>query len=543
MQPQPEPQSLAGGEISDIQVNFPNYNPPKINDWLHSMFPADPPNGDWSELRGNSPTIYGETPENIDTDRRVLLFKTYNYEMIRRAYILHRQCVVNDPTTGRPTDSQLKALSDNYLMDAYLHWNYNPTRIAILRNGTNASDAYLRTIRENLLTAANSERVLCQDAQSSEIEELTKARVQVSNLLNNLSMLQGALAAAQQALAQEQQRGVEQEQSFQYTLRGLESRIQNADKDIVAAIEKATQNVAAEVDQRTTDLRDENAKLRSDLRKSNDALLASRQELNAEYDKRVAEVQRTERALCAQKVAETETKLGSQLSDLKVEQGEFKSKTSAKLQSAMSGFNEKLGKLTRDIGEKDQQIFNLNKSVEQLKLTSDAQKEAADGMSRLLTAARDELRTKLQANTGLRDALDKLSLSMDSKVNELLSSKLSAVNNDHRIELSIKNGKIAELEKKLESRSERDCALYNEKIAAQQTLLAQTQDQLAQAKRDCADQTTQARTATEANAKLNQTMAELKKYIEYRDREREPLPETQPPRRTILRTMQNYGLV
>ena len=493
----PDP-TISGGEVSDVSLHFANHNPPPFQVWLNNIFPADPPNLDWTELRGVPPTIYREEL-GADNSRKALLEKTYNLELIRKYYIISRQCSNVNPDTGKVLDSQLKALADNFLMDAYLHWNFTPIQIMELKNGKHEADAFLLTSEKNKKTASNSDVVFCEvnGTDKSEIELLANARKQVLSYANDLSRLQSNLLEMQTTITTLQQDKIETEQQYKILIMQLQSKIDEVDKIKNAAIDQATRDVSAVVAEKTFDLQKQNDKLFAELKESHDALLKSRTELNKEYDQRVNEIERTEKALCAQALAE-----------LKVAQEQYKSKTKSALEASMREFSDKEKRLNIHISEKEMEISNIKKALSDLVQKTDIQNKSNQGMSDLLTLARSELQTKNQIIADLKSALSKISINAEEKVQQLLASKVSSMEAQMSVDLQIKNNKIIDLEKRLVDC--RECARQRQENIQAQERISQLRKFGAQAQDTISHFQT---TIEEKNSLIQQANTQIRKLI------------------------------
>ena len=508
-----QPNQISGGEVADVMYHFPNHNPPPIQVWIKDIFPVDPPNQDWSLLRGSPPTVFREDVLGVDSDRRALLFKTYNYEAIRKAYIISKQCSAISPDTGKVVDSQLKALSDNFLMDAYLHYNFSPIQIVELKNGQHEADSFIQGLRKNLATASNSDVPLCQNTESglTEIEELSNARRQTLAYANDLSRLQGMLSQMQERMTAMEQEKIETKQAYEIVIMQKNNQIEKVDEIKNAAIDQATRDVAALVAEKTMDLQNQNDKLFSELKETHDALLASREELGREYAQRVAEAQRVERALCAQKVAETERELGAKLSDSKITHEQFKSKTKSAIESSMKDYDDKLKKYSLEIAEKDLQISNIKNALKDLVSKTDIQSKSIQGMNDLLLLARRDIQTKDQIIAELKSSLQQISLNAEAKVQQLLASKISTMDAQHALELNARNNKIIDLEKQLADKSGRDCVLYTEKINKHQDTISSIEQNNSELRQLIQDKDA-------SISQLTKTLEQLKQYVQYRDK-------------------------
>lgn len=510
----PDP-NISGGEVSDVSLHFANHNPPPFQVWLSNIFPADPPNLDWTELKGIPPRIYRDEL-GADSGRLALLEKTYNYDLIRKYYIISRQCSNINPDTGKVLDSQLKALADNFLMDAYLHWNFTPIQIMELKNGKHETDAFLLTSEKNKKTASNSDVVFCQvtdDTNKSEIEILANSRKQVLSYASDLSRLQSNLLEMQNTITTLQQDKIDTEQQYKIFIMQLQSKIDEVDKIKNAAIDQATRDVSALVAEKTFDLQKQNDKLFAELKQSHDALLVSRTQLNIDYDKRVGEIERTEKALCAQSMAE-----------LKVTHEQYKSKIKTALETKLREFDEKEKRLDANILEKEAEIIKIKNTLSSLIQKSDNLNKSNEGMKELLNIARSELQTKSNIISELKSALQKISINAEEKVEQLLASKVSAMEARTSLEMQAKNSKINDLERRLSDKSVGECTSYTDKINKQQ-------QEIAQLYKTVSDK-------DEAIRQLTDAMKQLKGYLQYRDKSEAPSV----PSRRIMGTAEMFGM-
>ena len=205
--------ALQGGALANVSERFDfNSDPdrPKIDTWLRLMFPAPPPDGNWANLVGNPPVHFlltKDPPAVLDRGLVAELGSKYTYEQIRRAYILSKQCIVRRELGAAAfEDSRLKALADNYLMDAYVHWNFSAYDIGRIMNNRALEPNATRDA--NLRRAQDAGEPLCQalPGGQTEIEQNIELKAQLQDTeSSNLGAQEriASLEAQLQAQAQE----------------------------------------------------------------------------------------------------------------------------------------------------------------------------------------------------------------------------------------------------------------------------------------------------------------------------------------------------
>lgn len=88
--------------------------------WLNSLFPSDILNPGMLAENPEALVYTGSSTTQADDDIRNFL---YNFGNIREAFLLRKICI----TEGR-SESVIHALVDNFLLNAYAHWNLPPER-------------------------------------------------------------------------------------------------------------------------------------------------------------------------------------------------------------------------------------------------------------------------------------------------------------------------------------------------------------------------------------------------------------------------------
>lgn len=330
---------LQGGQLASVGQTFVGYpTPPTIDVWLSRLFPMLPPDGDWRKLRMTPLKHFTDREDGtsmVGADQRQELMTKYSPDAIRKAWILHNLCLSTTSTTDpqqRAIDSQMRALADNFLMDAYLHWNYLPREILdLMRNHPN--DPYVMQMRANLASASDSERPLCNVLPSgrSEVEELQIVKQDLRAAQQTSVQLQGNLSQQDDTIA-----------TLRAEIAGLQVKLEEKQLEVKKAREQTMTQVKAAVEQAHKDVAEvvaeQTVALREELSAQQRGAMLAIQQGEKENARRLREVQLEYEA----KLAKTQGDAREEVARLETKQEAKKAEIAAALIAAKTEFENKL---------------------------------------------------------------------------------------------------------------------------------------------------------------------------------------------------------